>query len=66
MNASIIITAINNIANKMYTTRKPFENATNLLTSDEAALVRLTDVNIDQEAWKVINGITEWVNAHAA
>jgi hypothetical protein len=66
MNATMIITAINNIANKMYHAYQPTANAINLLNADEAAMVKLIDINADQEAWKVCNELTEWVNNHAA
>ena len=62
----MIIAAINNIANKMYNAYQPKVNAMNLLNADEVAMVKLIDINADQESWKVCNELTEWINNHAA
>ncbi len=62
----MIITAINNIANKMYHAYQPTANAMNLLNADDVEMVKLIDINADQEVWKVCNELIEWVNKHAA
>lgn len=64
MTKQTILNAIQSVATDLYNAHKPDVIATWLLTSEDAELISITDVDTDQETWKVINGLTDWINKH--
>ena len=65
MTKLMILQAINDVAmGTLYKASNNQLNAVNYLSEEEIDLISITDVNIDQAAWKVCGELVEWCNRH--